>query len=416
MRWIDKLRMRVQMLLHRKRAGEGLDAEMQFHLNQQIAENIAAGMSPEEARTAALRNFGNPTLLREQAREAWSWAWAERLLRDARIGTRTLLRTPGFTLTAVVVMALCLGATTSLFTVTRAVLLKPLPFPRSDQLVMIYEHFRNFGYGFGNEFNVVAPADYADWRAQTHGFEDMAAWRWDQFNLSGDAAQLPEVVTAAAGSWNLFSVLRVQPALGRTFTEAEDQTGANRVAMLSWSLFERRFGGNPSAIGSQIRLDGSPYTIVGVLPRWFTYPAATVQIWVPFRSAIPPEILVHHDFHFARVVARLKPGVSLADAMSQVEAVQQREHRAYLNAPVAEDAISRPMLDDVVHDVRRPLDLLLSAAACMLLIGCLNIANLLVARAAARQKETAIRGALGAARSTLIGQALLESMLICVAG
>lgn len=416
MRWIEKLRMRKEMAVHRGRAAERLDSELQFHLDQQIAENVAGGMAPEEARAAALRSFGNPTLLREQAREAWSWSWAERLLRDTRVGARTLLRTPGFSVTAILVMALCLGATTSLFTVTRAVLLKPLPFPDSDQLVMVYEHFRNYENGFGNNYNVVAPADYFDWRAQSHGFEDMAAWRWSQFNLSGNAAELPEVVSAAAGSWNLFSVLRVQPALGRTFTEAEDRVGANRVAMLTWSLFERRYGGNPSVIGSQIRLDGNSYTIIGVLPRWFSYPAATVQIWVPFTSAMSPEILTHHDFHFARVVARLKPGVSLADAMSQVEAVQQREHRAYLNAPVAEDAVSRPMLDDVVRDARKPLILLLCAAGCMLLIGCLNVANLLVARAAARQKETAIRGALGAARSTLISQALVESLLICAAG
>lgn len=416
MRWIEKLRMQKEMAMHRGRAGERLDAELEFHLNQQIAENVAAGMSPDEARTAALRSFGNPALLREQARESWNWAWMERLLRDARIGGRTLLRTPGFSVTAIVVMALCLGATTSLFTVTRAVLLKPLPFPGSNQLVMVYEHFRQYENGLGSNYNVVAPADYADWRAQTHGFEDMAAWRWSQFNLSGDASELPEAVTGAAGSWNLFSLLRVHPVLGRSFTEAEDQVGANRVAMLTWSLFERRYGGNASVIGTQIRLDGNPYTVIGVLPRWFSYPAATVQVWVPFRAGIPPEILAHHDFHFARVVARLKPGVSLASAMSQVEAVQQHIHSQHLNEPVAEDAISRPMLDDVVHDARKPLLLLLCAAACMLLIGCLNVANLLVARAAARQKETAIRGALGAARSTLIGQALMESLLICAVG
>ncbi|HKO12237.1 MAG TPA: ABC transporter permease [Acidobacteriaceae bacterium] len=408
--------MRLQMILQRGRAGERLDAELQFHLDQQIAENVAAGMSPNEARAAALRSFGNPTVLREQAREAWNWAWAEQLLRNLRIGTRTLLRTPGFSLTAVLVMALCLGATTSLFTVTRAVLLKPLPFPGSDKLVMVYEHFRSFDNGVGNNYNVVSPADYYDWRSQTHGFEDMAAWRWLQYNLAGSSAELPEVVTAAGGSWNLFSVLRVQPALGRTFTEAEDHPNANRVAILSWSLFKRRYGGNPSVIGSQLRLDGNAYTIIGVLPQWFAYPAATVQVWVPYASSMSPELLTHHDFHFSHVVARLKPGVSLADAMSQVEAVQQRIHSEHLNEPVAEDAVSRPMLDDVVQDVRRPLIMLLCAVACMLLIGCLNVANLLVARAAARQKETAIRGALGAARSTLIGQALTESLLICLVG
>ena len=182
-----------------------------FHIERQIAENVAAGMSAEEARYAALRAFGNPALLREQTRATWSWAWLDSLMRDLRYGIRTLRRTPGFSLIAIAVMALCIGAATSLFTIVRSVLLRPLPFRDPGSLVMVYEHFRG-AWANQQEFNynVVAPADFYDWRAQTHGFEDMAAWRYGQFNLTGERGELPELVSARGGSWNLFPLLGVQ--------------------------------------------------------------------------------------------------------------------------------------------------------------------------------------------------------------
>jgi putative ABC transport system permease protein len=186
--------------------------------------------------------------------------------------------------------------------------------------------------------------------------------------------------------------------------------------MLAWNLFERRFGGDPSIVGRQIHLDGKPYTVVGVLPKWFTYPEAKMQIWVTYASGMPPAVLQHHDFHFSRVVARLKPDVNLASALSQVGAVQYRLHLQNLNAPVAEDVASKTLIQDLARDVKKPLILLLCAVACMLLIGCLNVANLMVARSAARQKEIAVRSALGARRITLIREQLLESLLISLAG
>jgi len=197
MRGLDELRMRIEMLFRRNRAADRLDDELRFHLEQQIAENVAAGMSADEARHAALRTFGNPVALRDQARETWSWSGVESVLRDARIGVRTLLRTPGFALIAILVMALCIGAATSLFTVMRSVLLRPLPFNDPSKLVMVYEHFRDPSMNAQQfNYNAVAPADYYDWRAQTHGFEDMAAWRWWQFNLTGERGELPELVSA----------------------------------------------------------------------------------------------------------------------------------------------------------------------------------------------------------------------------
>jgi predicted permease len=393
-----------------------LEREIESDLELEEEEQRERGVSSDEARYAARRAFGNPTLIRERTHAVWSWSMLENLLRDLRIGVRTLFRSPGFSIIAVLVMALCIGATTSLFTVVRSVLLRPLPFRDPQRLVTIFEHFRDSrSNAQGFNYNPVAPADYSDWRAQTHGFVDMAAWRYWQFNLTGQRGDLPEIAEARGATWNLFPLLGVQAAIGRTFTESEDRSDGTAV-LLAWSLFERRFGGDPAIVGRQIHLDGKPYTVVGVLPRWFTYPDANVQVWVTFASGLPPAILKHHDFHFAHVVARLRPEISLANALDQVEAVQYRLHLENLNAPVAEDVASKTLIQDLARDVQRPLIILLCAVACVLLIGCLNVANLMVARSAARQKETAIRGALGARRITLIRVQLIESLLVSIAG
>jgi len=372
-----------------------VERELRSDLDLEEEEQRERGVSPPEARYAALRAFGNPALIREQTRAVWSCSVLENFVRDVRISVRTLFRSPGFSMLAILVMGLCIGATTSLFTVVRSVLLKPLPFRDPDRLVMIYEHFRDPSMNSQElNYNPVAPADYYDWRAQTHGFEDMGAWRYWQFNLTGEHSELPELVSARGGSWNLFPLLGVDAAIGRTFTPSEDRPDGS-AAMLTWNLFERRFGGDRSIVGRQIHLDGKPYTVVGVLPNWFTYPDAKVQVWVPYASGLPPEILTHHDFHFTRVVARLRPDVSLARALSQVEAVQYEQHLQNLHAPVAEGVAPKTLIQDLAEDVKRPLIILLWAVGCMLLIGCLNVANILVARSAARQKEIGIRSALG---------------------
>jgi predicted permease len=399
-----------------RKRDQDLERELQSDLELEEEEQRQSGVSPGEARHAALRAFGNPTLISEQTRAVWSWNALENLVRDVRVSIRTLFRSPGFSILAVLVMALCIGATTSLFTVVRSVLLRPLPFRDPDQLVMLYEHFRDPSMNAQQfNYNPVAPADYYDWRAQIHGFEDMAAWRYWQFNLTGEHGELPELVSARGGSWNLFPLLGVNAVIGRTFTESEDRLDGDAV-LLTWSLFERRFGGDASVVGRQIHLDGKPYTVVGVLPKWFTYPDAKVEVWVPYASGLPPEILTHHDYHFTRVVARLRPDVSLARALGQVEAVQYQLHLQNLHAPVAEDAVSKTLIADLAHDVKRPLIILLWAVGCMLLIGCLNVANLMVARSAARQREIAICSALGARRFTLIRVQLIESLLVSIAG
>ena len=215
---------------------------------------------------------------------------------------------PGFTIIAILVMALGIGATASLFTIVNAVLLKPLPFRDPGRLVMVYEHFRaSTSNSAGFNYNWVSAADFNEWRQHSHSFQDMAAWRYTGFSLTGNRGELPESVAASAGSWNLFSVLGVPMALGRAFTPQEDRIGATHVVILTWSLYQRRFHGDPSILGQQIHMDTIPYTVVGVLPRWFTYPDPRTQLWVPYASTFTPEIYGHHDFHQSLVIARLRP-------------------------------------------------------------------------------------------------------------
>ncbi len=405
----------LRFFRHRRSDAELRD-EMDAFLAEETADNEARGMAPDEARRRARVKLGNPQKVRESLWEQNSPRLLANAGHDVRYAFRTLSRTPGFSIIAVAVMALCIGAATSLFTIVRSVLLRPLPFRDPGRLVLIYEHHRG-AEANATEFNYnwVAPADFYDWRAKTNGFEDMAVMRYAGYNLTGERGELPEAVRAAAGSWNLFPLLGVQPALGRTFTEAEDRPG-NSVVMLSWSVFQRRFAGDAQIVGRQIHLDGKPTTVVGVLPAWFTYPDAGIQLWVPYQADATAEMLQHHDWHQSRVVARLRPGVSLASAVAQVGAVQYQLHLQYPHAPVNEEVAPRSLNEDLAGNVKKPLRLLLWAVGCMLLIGCLNVSNLLIARGAARQKEVAIRSALGAQRATLIREQMTESVVICAAG
>ncbi|SDF60306.1 ABC transporter permease [Terriglobus roseus] len=399
----------------RKRSDAELQEEMASFLNEEMADNVARGMSEEEARRQAYVKLGSREKVRESLWEQNSLQPLASVARDVKFASRTLRRTPGFSFLAVLVVALCIGAATSLFTIARSVLLRPLPFHDPDKLVMLYEARTKNGVPPAKpSYNPVSPADFYDWRSKTHGFEDMAVTRGDGFNLTGEHGELPESVVAAAGSWNLMRLLGVQPAVGRWFTEAEDKPGST-VVMLTWSVYQRRFGGDASIVGRQIHLDDKPYTVVGVLPSWFRYPDASIVLWVPYQGDMG-ETLQHHDYHQSQVIARMKDGVSLASAVAQVQAVQMQLHLAYPEQPVHDLVEVRPMHEDVTGDVKQPLQLMLGAVACMLLIGCLNVSNLMVARGAARQREVAIRSALGAQRGALIREQMTESVLICIAG
>jgi predicted permease len=411
MRWFQQLMMRSQLLFRRGKEGARLNDELEFHLDQQIAENIAAGMSAEDARHAALRTFGNPTVLRDQARNTWSWNWLEQIFKDIRIGTRTLARTPGFAIVSILVIAIGIGTNVSLFTIVRSVLLKPLPFKDPDRLVMLY------GQSGEDKYNIVAAGDFYDWQQHTHGFEQMAIWRWSGYSITDDKKDLPEELNSITASWNIFSTLGVQPALGRSFSPDDDSASATKTAIITWSLFEHRFNGDPSILGKNIRLNDRPFTVIGVLPKWFSYPDPMIQLWTPFHIDNSVENLRSHFSHMGIVIARLKPGISAEQATQEASALQYQIHQN-LNAqgPVADGVSSRPMLEDVVQGVKTSLYVLLGAVGCLLLIACLNISNLLVARSAARRKEIAIRAALGGSRVRLCREQLTESLLICVAG
>ncbi|RXS97790.1 ABC transporter permease [Silvibacterium dinghuense] len=400
------------MLWRRKQAGEELDAELAFHLEQQIAENRAAGMDEREAREAALRLFGNPAALRDQVRDTWTWSAWEEFWRDVRQSLRALRRTPGFAVVSILVLALGIGANVALFALVRGVLLKPYPFPEANRLVRIYEADAQGRF----QDNVVAGGDFADWKAQAKSFSGLAAKKPVRYGLSGTQGQLPEVVDAQQASWNLFPLLGVKPAVGRLFTASDDRRDAEATVILTWGLWKRRFGGNPAVIGSTVLLEARPYTVIGVLPAWFTYPNPQTQLWTAIYHERSPEVMSLHDAHNLNVVGRLFPSATLGQAQSEIAGIQAGIRRQYPAGAVMDSANIRPLVDSETHTVKVGLYTLFAATGCLLLIACLNIANLLVARAATRQKEAAIRAALGGSRWRLVRGQLIESLLLAVAG
>ncbi len=391
-----------------------LAREMEAHVGLETDENIARGMAPEEARRRALVKFGSRENVRE---DLWKWNTVhllDTMLRDFRYVLRTLRRAPGFTVVVILVMALGIGAVTAMFTIVRSVLLKPLPFKDPERLVMLYEKS-----GDGNfPYNQVAGGVFTEWKKQSRGLSDMAmVISWARYTLSGPGGQLPETVHASQCSWNLFSILGVKPAMGRGFTAADDQASANATVILSWGLWKRRFASDPTILGQTIRLDAKLYTVVGIMPQWFTYPDQVVQLWTPANHERPAENLQALDSHTYRVVGRLKPGTSAAQEKIELSLIVGRLHDEHRDDPfISVAADIRPLLDDMVGDMKTPLYVLLAATCCVLLIGCLNVANLLVARATTRRKEMAIRAALGGSRSRLIRERLTESLVLSAAG
>jgi predicted permease len=412
MRWLHKFFMQWQMLIHRGRAGKQLQDELQFHLEQQIAENESAGMSREAARRAALRGFGNPATLRDQARDTWSWHGLELFLGDVRFGIRTLVRTPGFSVLAILVMGLGIGANVALFTVVHSVLLKPLPFKNQDRLVRLYEADSKGAM----QDNVLAGGTFASWQAQARSFEGMAVKKGIDYNLSGSGGQLPELAHAQQASWNIFQLLGVDAAVGRVFLSNDDRRDANPTVILNWGLWKRRFGGDPAVIGKTILLDARPFTVIGVLPAWFSYPDPNVQLWTPIYHERSPQVMSMHTAHNLDAVARLKPGVTIDQATAELNTIQRQIRQQFPNGPVNDAANIRPILDAEVFRLKTGLYAMFAATGCLLLIACLNIANLLVARAATRRKETAVRTALGGSRARLIRGQVIESIVLSVAG
>jgi putative ABC transport system permease protein len=334
------------------------------------------------------------------------------LLQDIRYALRQLRKSPGFTAVAVLTLSLGIGSCVAMYTVVRSVLLKPLPFKDSERLVAIYE---NSGGEF--EYNVVAGGVFAEWRKQNRSFSDLAMYNDSQFNLSSAGGQLPEVAHGSACTWNLMSILGVQPALGRNFTADEDQPSANRTVLLSWGLWKRRFGGNPAIVNHTVYLNAMPYTVVGVMPVWFVYPDAQTQLWTPIYRYMPAPTMEQIDSHNYSVIGHLNPGFTAEQGRADLSVIVRRLHDQHLDDPfVSKSANIRPLLDSMVGDMKTPLYVLLAATGCVLLIACLNVSNLLIARAASRRKEMAIRTALGCGWPRLLREQLMESLLLSALG
>ena len=398
-----------------KKRDADLDRELRSDLELEEEEQRETGVSEKEARQAALRAFGNPALIREQTRATRSWNWLEYLLRDLRLSLRTLRRSPGFAIIAILIMGLGIGANVALFTIVRGVLLKPLPFQDPDRLVMLYES--RLHENDSPIFNPVAAGIYGEWEKQNSSYSSLALAQSIRVGLSASGGQLPEKLNSALFSWNMLHTLGVQPALGRDFTKADDTPAANGTVLLSWGLWKRRFGGTPAILGQTIELDSRPFTVIGVMPAWFDFPSPSTQLWTPVYHDNPEDVMTALSNHMFRVVGRLKPGVSASQGVADLTLISQRIHDAHRNDPfIYSGANSRPLLEHIVGEIKKPLYVLLAATCCLLLIACLNVANLLVARAAARRKELAIRTALGGGWLRLVRERLIECLLLSTAG
>jgi putative ABC transport system permease protein len=398
---------RIELLLgtlekHRWRRREreqDLERELRSDLELEAAEQQEDGPSVNEACYAAQRTFGNTTLVKEEVREMWGWSAVERLKQDLRYAVRILLRSPVFTSVALITLALGIGANTAIFSVVNGVLLRPLPFHDPDRLMMLDEkwlpRFPHFE---------ATPKDFLSWREQSRAFDKIAAFEGVEFNLTGE--DRPERISGSRVSANLPVLLGVKPILGRTFTPDEDTEGNDRVVLLSHGLWLRRFGGDPRVIGGAVRLNSVDFTIIGVMPPSFRFPR-DADIWKPMGFAT-------NDFdggHFIWAIGRLKPGVTREQAQAEMDLIMPR-----LQQPQVWSVNVFPVLDYYVGEVRTALFVLLGAASFVLLIACVNVANLLLARGSVRQKEISLRASLGAGRGRIVQQLLTESLLLSLAG
>lgn len=390
----------------KKRYERELDRELRFHFDEQVRANLAAGLSPDEARRSAALEFGGLPQVKEECRDVRPSVWADQLMQDLRYAVRQLFQARGFAVTAILTIALGIGSCTALFSLVNSVLLRPLHFPESERIVTIVETRPPSRQTVGP-----APAAYLDWVAQTTSFIDLAASAWRTYNvrLSGQMMN----VSGQAVTANFFTVLKVEPVLGRNFRPEEQLAGQDRVALLSYSGWQTHFGGREDVLGQTILLHDNPYTIIGVVPDRNLVWSAFVFTPLSFSDAARADYGSHGSLG---TVGRLKPGITLEQAQRDLDRVSGQIAQAHPESNQGHGALVEPLLDALTSNVRLQLILLLSAVGLVLLIAGVNVACLLLARATARQREIAVRAALGASRWRIMRQFLVESLLVSVAG
>jgi putative ABC transport system permease protein len=401
----------LRRLFRKKQTERQLDSELRFHLEQRTAELADAGMAPEEARRRARLEFGGVEGIKEECRESRRVHFFEVLLQDVKYGIRTMRRSPGFAIVAVLTLALGIGANTAIFSVVNAVLLRPLPFADPARLVQVWHvpPARSFP---GLTRFAVSAANYLDWRAQSRTFEDMAIYTAASFTLTGQGDA--ESLTSVPISPNLFNVLGAQPVLGRAFAPDEDQPGRSNVAILTYAFWQTRFGADKNIIGQNITLNRESYRVIGVMGPTIHFPALGQKIWTPL-AWTDKEKAVRGEHHFG-VIARVRKGFQLEQAQAEMEAISRRLAQQYPEDDAGWGAVVVPLRDELVGDVRPSLLILLGAVAFVLLIACANVANLILARSLSQRKEVAIRSALGASSRRVLQQVLIETTVLALAG
>lgn len=402
----DLLR-RWRALTHHHELDQELDEELRFHLDRLIEQNIKNGMTPADARSAAMKSFNRVDQSKEECRDARGVGLIENLLRDTTYSLRVLLKNYAFTIVVVLTLALGIGANTAIFSFANGILLRPLPYPQSDRLAVLDE----FSYKQNRESMAVSYPNFLDWREQNKSFEDIGIYFSTQrFAMSG--AGEPTEVRGSYISHGLFEILGVSPQLGRTFTANEDTPDEEWVVILGHSLWQRSFGGDPNIIGRKIMLNSRARTVVGVMPPGFRFPD-TAELWAPV--ALTTKTFTRND-HGLLSIARLKDGVTLTEAQAEMNNIAARIEQAN---PVTNEGLGvkvNSLHDTLTGDYRQALLILLSVVGCVLLVACVNVANLMLARATARQREFALRAALGASRWRIMRQLLVESLLLALAG